>query len=390
MDHKSTFHPASPILNFCPPTLPAKWYLDHEHFKREISAIHASSWIYVCRENDLSALTLHRVAVAGQNLILVKDDKGIVRCFHNTCRHRGSELCQHQDTKLKAKLITCPYHDWSYNLSGHLLHTPHATEAPGFEKTDNDLFKAHVKLWNGFIYVCIADVAPDFALAPDMGEAAMENWPMKDLITGHRLVKTIACNWKLFWDNYNECLHCPGIHASLCDMVPVYTKGVMNPVEAPGWTPDDAVTSPLKIGARTWTKNGLPCGPEFPKLTDAQRQAGHLFVTLMPTMYIVAHVDYVRAVSLRPVGPNETELTAEWFFPSETLVAKNFDLANVVDFATTVMMEDGAACELNQRGLHNKRYTQGTLMPQEFDVFNFHQWVREKLGEPLYMPGTSP
>lgn len=384
MDHKSTYHPDSPILNFCPPTLPAHWYVDPEHFKREQTAIHAKHWIYVCRENDLPELTLRQVEIAGQKLLLVKDDKGVVRCFHNTCRHRGSELCQHQDTKLKAKLITCPYHGWTYDLAGQLLRTPHATTATGFDKHDNGLFTAQVKLWNGFIYVTLADEPPDFALAPDLGEAALRNWPMQNLVTGHRLVKTIACNWKIFWDNYNECLHCPGIHASLCDMVPVYGKGVMSAGEAPEWTPDDAICSPLKAGARTWTKNGQLCGPEFQDLTDAQRQSGYFFVTLMPTMYIVAHTDYVRAVSLRPLGPEETELTAEWLFPSETLAAKNFDLANVVDFATTVLLEDGAACELNQRGLNNNCYTQGTLMPQEFDVFNFHQWVRSKIGEPAY------
>ena len=38
----------------------------------------------------------------------------------------------------------------------------------------------------------------------------------------------IACNWKVFWENYNECLHCPGIHPELCDMVPVYRQGIMS------------------------------------------------------------------------------------------------------------------------------------------------------------------
>ena len=124
----------------------------------------------------------------------------------------------------------------------------------------------------------------------------------------------------------------------------------------------------------------------FANLSPAQRTAGYTFVTLMPTMYIVAHVDYVRTVSLRPLGPEETELTAEWLFAPETLAAPGFDLANVVDFATTVMIEDGAACEMNQRGLRSSRFAGGTLMPQEFDVFHFQQWVRQQLGEPLYNP----
>ena len=67
-------------------------------------------------------------------------------------------------------------------------------------------------------------------------------------------------------------------------------------------------------------------------------------------MYVVAHVDYVRAVTVRPISPELTELTAEWLFPAETLAAPGFDLSNVVDFAATVIREDGDASEMNQRG----------------------------------------
>jgi glycine betaine catabolism A len=125
---------------------------------------------------------------------------------------------------------------------------------------------------------------------------------------------------------------------------------------------------------------GEPCGPEFEGLTEAQRQAGQTFVTLWPTMYVVAHVDYVRAVSLRPIGPERTELRIEWLFPKETLEAPGFDLENVTRFAATVVAEDSEASEINQRGLKSSAFTAGRLMPQEFDVYRFQQWVRSQLG----------
>lgn len=390
MNSSTAFHPASPILGFCPPTLPAAWYHDPSHFAREVRDIHARNWVYVGRVADLPLHTLRRVTVAWQNLILVRDDKGSVNCFHNTCRHRGSELCIQHEQTLKSKLITCPYHEWAYDLKGQLVRVPHVPEAPGFEKSEHGLFSVAVRQWNGLIFVCLADTPPDFATAPDMGLAALQAWPMESLVTGHRLVKRLACNWKIFWENYNECLHCPGIHPSLCDMVPVYGEGLMAAQERPGWTPEAAFEPPLKAGARTWTKTGQPCGPEFPGLSPQQRAAGYSFITLMPTMYIVAHVDYVRLVSLRPIGSEETELTAEWLFSPETLAAPGFDLGNVTDFATTVMIEDGAACEMNQRGLRSSRYRNGTLMPQEFDVFRFQQWVRGQLGEPLISQEEMP
>ncbi len=124
---------------------------------------------------------------------------------------------------------------------------------------------------------------------------------------------------------------------------------------------------------------GQPCGPIFDTLTDAERDAGHTFVTLWPTAYIVAHIDHVRFVTLTPVGPEETILRAEWLFPPETLAQPGWDHRTVTDFATIVMKQDGDACEMNQRGLRNAAYAHGTLMPQEFDIARFHDWVRARL-----------
>ena len=104
-----------------------------------------------------------------------------------------------------------------------------------------------VKSWNGFVYLCLADEEPELASPRALG--MLDNWPMDSLITGHRLVKDLACNWKLFWENYNECLHCPGIHPELCDMVPHYKQDIMWPDEAPNWTPETEPASPLKSGA---------------------------------------------------------------------------------------------------------------------------------------------
>ena len=380
MNEFRTSGSVSPLLDHCPESLPATWYHDPAHFERERKAIWSRHWIYAGRANDLESNSVQRRAIAGQNLILVKDAAGAISCFYNTCRHRGAELCSAETTRLKAKLITCPYHEWSYNLRGGLVRVPYASPTPDFRKDDHGLLKVHVANWNGFLYVCLAAEPPPFEAAPDMGADALDNWPLPDLVTGHVMVKEIACNWKVFWENYNECLHCPGIHPELCDMVPIYAKGVMAANEMPGWTPDAAqAASTLKPGARSWSTNGEACGPEFPKLTDAQRLAGHLFVTLWPTMYVVAHVDYVRAVSLRSLSPERTELRAEWLFPKETMAAPGFDIENVTGFASMVIAQDSAASEINQRGLKNQAFKAGRLMPQEFDVYRFQQWVRREL-----------
>ena len=372
---------SSPLLDHCPAALPARLYYDGDNFVQELRTIWSNNWIYVGRVNDIAPLTVRRVTIGGQNLIVVKDAEGQLACFHNTCRHRGAELCSAAETRLKAKLISCPYHQWTYDLSGRLVRTPFVSITGDFKKEDHDLFAVNLTVWNGFVFACLTDQPPAFGVAPDLGEDALNNWPMAELVTGHVLTKEMACNWKVFWENYNECLHCPGIHPELCDMVPVYGHGYMAPNEDPAWTPGQQSASPvLKSGARTWTMNGRACGAEFAGLTAQERSAGHTFVTLMPAMYIVAHVDYVRAVSLRPLGPERTELRAEWLFPEATLKAPGFDLNNVVNFASQVLRQDGEACEINQRGLRSSKFEHGRLMPQEFGVFSFQEWVRRQLG----------
>lgn len=367
---------ASPLLDHCPETLPASSYIDPDWYAREERAIWRRNWVNVGRLNDLCPGTIRRVQIGGQNLILCRSRDGAVAAFHNTCRHRGAELCS-VDEKRLGKLITCPYHNWAYDISGRLVSTAFATPTADFVKADHGLFPVHVRDWNGFLFLCLADTPPE--LSPDIGISALDNWPMAGLKTGHRVVKDLNCNWKIFWENYNECLHCPGIHPELCDMVPIYRQGVMAANEAPGWEPGGTQASTLKAGAQSWTMTGVACGPEFPGLTEAERLNGYNFVTLYPTMFVVAHVDYVRSVTVTPLGPERTRLTAEWLFSDETLAQPGFDPVEVARFATLVLDQDGAACEMNQRGLRSEKFERGRLMPQEFDILKFHNWVRAQM-----------
>jgi glycine betaine catabolism A len=94
----------------------------------------------------------------------------------------------------------------------------------------------------------------------------------------------------------------------------------------------------------------------------------------LPSMFIVGHVDYVRIVRLLPLGPEQTELTAEWLFPQGPLPAEA--LENIVSFGIQVLEEDAGVCEINQKGLHSRRYDAGVLMPEEYELRRFHDWVR--------------
>jgi len=373
-------HPASPLLDHCPPTLPAEAYSDPAWFARERAAIWAREWICIGRLAELAPGTQRAVTIAGAPVLVCRLADGGLAAFHNTCRHRGSELCAEGEVRPLGRLVTCPYHAWAYAAAdGRLVSTAYATPTADFRREDHGLRKVAHRVWNGFVFLSLAE-APG-PLSPDLGPGALDNWPMDSLVAGHSIARDLACNWKVFWENYNECLHCPGIHPALCDMVPQYGRGIMSQPEEPGWTPADPPRPNLRPGAVTWTPDGQPCGPVFPGLTPEESHAGYTFVTLYPTMYIVAHVDHVRFVTLAPTGPETTRLTATWLFPAETLAQPGFDAARVASFATRVIDEDGAACEMNQRGLRSPGYRQGRLMPQEYDIARFHRWVTDRLNE---------
>jgi Rieske 2Fe-2S family protein len=375
--------PASPLLDRCPPALPARAYRDATWWEAEQAHLWKREWVHLGRLADLPPGTMRPHIVAGQPVLLVHGEDGTLGAFRNACRHRGAELCA-AEAPLRGRRILCPYHQWAYDLSGRLVSTAFATPTPDFRREDHGLIPVACHVWRGFVFACLADDPPDFAAVPDMGADALDAWPMEDLVTGHRRETVLACNWKVFWENYSECLHCPGIHPGLSALVPVYRQGIMAANEAPGWRPGTPEGPALRKGARSWTVSGRACGPEFPHLSEAQRAAGMHFVTLWPTMFVCAHVDYARAVTVIPEAPERTRLVAEWLFPRATLAAPGFDLRDVVEFAATVMREDGEACEMNQRGLRSDLPLAGRLMPQEFEIHRFHDWLRARLPAALH------
>lgn len=370
-------------LSRAEPTLPSSAYWDSEAYQRDLEAIWYKSWLLVCREADLAQpLAFRTFRVGTQEIVVLRDDTGELRAFHNTCRHRGSQLCQESEGRLKARLITCPYHAWSYSLRGDLVRVPSKSLPDGFDKADHPLYRVALSVWRGFVFVNLQQATAGSAgTSFDPASGDLANWPLETLVSGHVLRKVMNCNWKIFWENFNECLHCPGVHKDLSRLVPIYGRGLMSRHDDPDWVRHADNDAPefsggLRAGAETWSRDGHAHGPVFPGLTPAERAAGQTYATSLPSMFIVGHVDYVRTVRLMPLGPEQTELTAEWLFAPEALAETDID--NVVAFGTQVLEEDAAICEINQKGLRSMRHAAGVLMPEEYDLHRFHNWVRER------------
>jgi glycine betaine catabolism A len=367
------------------PGLPADAYFDPRQYERELQRIWYRNWVYVGRSSDVARARAFRTFELGdQRILLVRDDRGVLQGFHNTCRHRGAALCRESDGLMRTGTIICPYHAWVYNLQGDLLRTSSKIHAGGFDVADYPLYKISVKEWNGFIFVALTEQPPAFEKIFDLPLDRLDAWPLEELVVGHTLLKTIESNWKIFWENYNECLHCPGVHPQLSQLVPIYGRGLLEERDDPDWRAhadddDPKFKGGLRSGAASWSLDGKATGVPFAGLSEADRKAGHIYMTALPSVFLVGHIDYVRVVRLLPLAPERTELRVEYLFSPQTLADPNFDMRNIVDFTNLVMTEDAQVCELNQRGLRAGPHARGVVMPEEYVIRQFHEWLRAEL-----------
>ena len=366
-------------------SLPASFYFDPGHHQLEMTRIWYRNWIYVCRSSDIgTARTFRTLEVGDQSILVVRGEDRVARAFHNTCRHRGAALCRTAEGRFSAAGIVCPYHSWRYSLRGDLLQTSSRQHGDGFDRRNFSLYSLPVNEWNGFIFAALTNEPPPFSAGFDLPVNRLDDWQLGDLVVGHTLRKTIQCNWKVFWENYNECLHCPGVHPRLAQLVPLFGRALLERRDDPSWQDhadddDPKYGGGLRTGAESWSMDGKPVGVPFPGVSPEDRKAGHLYLTSVPSMFIVAHVDYVRVVRLRPLGPERTEMSIEFLFLPETLADPKRDLMNAVEFTDIVMSEDAEICELNQRGLRALPHAGGVLMPEEYAIRQFQNWVRSEL-----------
>lgn len=374
------------LLDRTTPTLPAAWYYDPAQYARELEAIWRRDWVCVGRFDDLPEPGDYVLAEVGdERLVVTRDRDGRPRAFHNTCRHRGSTLCTEPRGRFAAGRIVCPYHAWTYALSGELLATPKMQLPADFRREDHPLYAVQADTWGGFLFVSLAE-RPAASLAEFLGDEAghVERWPLASLVSVRREVTTLACNWKVFWENYSECYHCPGIHPELCRVMPLYREGVLNYADSRTSVPGAAgdLRPQVAPGFVTWTLDGQTRLPLIEGPSAADRAPGVVFASFTASLFVVAHPDYVRSVRILPRGPERVELTVDWLLPPGVAERYPAELERMYELGRLVVAQDGRVCELNQQGLRSRRHQSGVLMPQEESLHEFHEWLRARLGVP--------
>src|SRR6266404_2502730 len=140
-------------------TLPQQYFVSPAVFAEEQEKVFSKQWVLVGHQSQIAKSgDCFTAEVAGESLIIVRDKRGEIRGFYNVCRHRGSRLIENRNGQLSAA-IQCPYHAWTYGLDGRLLGAPHMDDVSGFDKADYSLHPVNLALWEGFIFVNLADAS---------------------------------------------------------------------------------------------------------------------------------------------------------------------------------------------------------------------------------------
>jgi stachydrine N-demethylase len=376
------------------------FYTEPALFEADMAHIWHSEWIFAASAAELPKAGAYVTLQLGQYpIVVVRGNDGLVRAFHNTCRHRGSRICSKPSGQV-AKLV-CPYHQWTYEVDGRLLWA--RDMGPEFEPAKHGLKPVHCMTTAGMVFICVADVAPDFTALAAAADRYTAPHRLDEMKVAHRSSIVEKGNWKLVLENNRECYHCAGSHPSLCrtfndnpDLVgsddslssPEGAAHV-NRCEAAG-LPSRYLVSPNEqwrfvripfVGAAvSYTMDGKAAAPLIPGMPFAN--AGSLLFFHYPNTWNHFLSDHVLNFRVLPISATETEVTTTWLVHKDAVEGRDYDLKRLTEVWTETNDEDRRVVEENQIGVTSPAYEPGVYSTkQESGVTQFIDWYLRHLSE---------
>jgi Rieske 2Fe-2S family protein len=340
-------------------TMPAEFYTAPAIFAEEVERIGLRQWHCVGRTERVAQPGDYFLrTVAGESLIILRDRTGSARAYFNVCRHRGTRLCEEEAGQF-SETIQCPYHAWTWTTDGRLIGAPHMQEVEGFDKRDYPLHQAAVAEWEGFLFVNLSpDPVPfDTVFAPV--RERFRRFGLAALRVGRRIGYEVRSNWKLVFQNYSECLHCPIIHPELACKLP-YQSGANDLVEGQFLGGYMEITE----GNESVTLSGRRVGPYLAELSAEDRRRAYYY-TLMPNLLLSIHPDYVNYYTVWPLEVDRTVVESEWLFHPDALGDPGFDPEDAVAMWDLTNRQDWHITERSMAGIRSRRYRPGPYSARE-------------------------
>ena len=390
-------------------SLDAPFYQSSEIFNLDMAAIFGKHWIYVAIEPDVpEAGDYITVQIGHDSIIIVRDDDMQVKAFHNVCRHRGARICNEEKGTLGN--IVCPYHQWTYDLTGKLIFTEHMGE--DFDPNNHSLSPVHVGNIAGLIFICLADNPPeDFAQL----KATMEPY-----IAPHKIANTKVIwqedlieqgNWKLTIENNRECYHCATNHPELTKSLYEFGFGYQpSPANADKiedfnnklehdrirWEACGLPSSELEFldtrltgfrtqrlsldrGGESQTMDGkVACQKLLGDLT--QHDLGGLSFWTQPNSWHHFMSDHIVTFSVIPLDSGHTLLRTKWLVHKDAVEGVDYDPQKVSEVWRATNRQDGTLVEYTHNGTSSDAYIPGPYSPfTEGLVEKCSNWYIERL-----------
>ena len=383
-------------------SLDQPFYKTPEIFETDLNRIYRRHWLLAgptCRLKRNGDYFTYQVA--NDSLVILRDESGEVRAFHNVCRHRGSRVCL--DEQGHAKRLVCPYHNWGYGLDGALCSARHLPEE--VDQTSLGLHPVKVREVAGLIFVCLADEPPDFThTAADMSEYLAPHGLDRTRLC-RRSVEIIRANWKVVAENFWECYHCALTHPEFCGVMS-YAHAKNNErllderqhferaweattrqrgfkvgrIEMSDRGLHQGGRVAIRPGFVTQSRDGQPLAPLLGSYTEYD--GGITSFMHFPLIWYAVSNDHALLTRFTPVSPLETELELTWLVREDAVEGRDYDPDAVCWLWEVTAAQDKTICENNQRGILSSRYQPGPYSTTESSVDEFVSWYLRELTSP--------